>query len=132
MSKPETCPCGSGGTYEACCGRFVEGRALPETAEELMRARYTAYTLGRGDYLRTTWHPTTRRNDLHLDDPVIWLGLDIKRTEAGGANDREGMVEFVARYKVGGRAHRLHEISRFVRREGRWFYVDGETGQSGT
>ena len=61
MSKPETCPCGSGGTYEACCGRFVEGRALPETAEELMRARYTAYTLGRGDYLRTTWHPTAGR-----------------------------------------------------------------------
>jgi len=131
MSEPDTCPCGSGGTYEACCRRFIDGDAFPETAEELMRSRYTAYTLGRGDYLRSTWHPTTRRTDLQLDDPVTWLGLEIKRTEAGGPRDREGVVEFVARYKIGGRAHRLHEISRFVRRAGRWVYVAGEAGPSG-
>ena len=93
-----------------------------------MRARYSAYTQGRADYLSATWHPTTRRQTLDLDEPVTWLGLKVLRTEAGGPQDRDGKVEFVARYKVDGQAHRLHEISRFLRREGRWFYVDGEPG----
>ena len=91
-----------------------------------MRSRYTAYTLGRGDYLVSTWHPTTRRQGVDLDEEVKWVGLKIVRTQDGGPNDKEGMVEFVARYKVGGRAHRMREVSRFVRRDGRWFYVNGE------
>lgn len=101
---------------------------MPRTAEQLMRSRYTAYTLGRLDYLRETWHPTTRRSDLDRSESVTWLGLKVLHTEAGGADDDRGLVEFVARYKIAGRAHRLHEISRFHRRGGRWLYVDGETG----
>ncbi len=94
-----------------------------------MRSRYTAYTLGREDYLLRTWHHSTRPASLELGNklqsaPCKWLGLDLRRHEQlGPAN---AMVEFVARYKVDGRAHRLHEISRFVREDGRWFYVDGE------
>lgn len=95
-----------------------------------MRSRYSAYTLARGDYLRATWHPTTRREDLGLDEPVTWLGLEVIRLEAGGNEDQEGHVEFLARYKIGGRAHRLHEVSRFVRRNGQWLYVSGEPGPS--
>jgi len=91
-----------------------------------MRSRYTAYSLGREDYLRTTWHPTTRRRKLGLEESLKWIGLEIVRTRGGGPDDAEGKVEFIARYKVGGRAHRLHETSRFVRRNGRWLYVDGE------
>jgi len=91
-----------------------------------MRSRYTAYSLGRGDYLRTTWHPMTRPQDLGLEQPVKWIGLKILQTWNGSPDDVEGKVEFVARYKIGGRAHRLHEISRFERRDGRWLYVDGE------
>lgn len=130
MTQPDStsCPCGSGDPYPACCGRFIEGSELPETACALMRSRYTAYTLGQGDYLRATWHPTTRREDVGLGDPVTWLGLKILRTEGGGPGEREGTVEFVARFKEGGRAHRLHEVSRFVCRDGRWLYVDGEPG----
>ena len=79
-----------------------------------------------GAYLSATWHPTTRRADLGLDEPVKWIGLEILATEAGGPGDTRGKVEFIARYKVGGRAQRLHEVSRFQRREGRWFYVDGD------
>lgn len=95
-----------------------------------MRARYTAYTLGREDYLSATWHPTTRRENAGLDEAVTWLGLSILRTQAGGVDDNEGRVEFVARYKIGERAHRLHELSRFLRRDGQWLYVDGEMGPS--
>jgi len=124
------CPCDSGEDYADCCGRFIEDGIVPDTAEELMRSRYTAYSFGDADYLYATWHPTTRRKDLQLDEPVNWLGLEIKRTEAGGPEDREGLVEFIARYKIGGRAHRLHETSRFLRRDGRWCYVDGEVGPS--
>ncbi len=128
MTSPTACPCGSGRDYAACCGRYIEGGRLPDTAEQLMRSRYTAYVLARQDYLQQTWHASTRPADLGVavTDAVKWLGLQIKRTQAGGAGDSEGLVEFVARYKVGGKAERLHEASRFVRENGRWLYLDGE------
>ena len=75
------------------------------------------------DYLRATWHPSTCPADLEADAEARWLGLEIRRSEMNG--DR-GLVEFVARYKIGGRAHRLHETSRFVRENGHWFYLDGD------
>jgi len=90
-----------------------------------MRSRFTAYTRRNGEYLRDTWHPTTRRHEIGLDEPVKWLDLKILGTEAGGPGDRSGRVRFVARYKLNGRAHRLQENSRFQRHGGRWFYVDG-------
>lgn len=125
MEKQKTsgaCPCG-GASYAQCCGRFHAG-AIPETAEQLMRSRYSAYVLGLMDYVHQTWHDSTRpaRTELEHDPATKWLGLDVKRhVPAGDA----ASVEFVARYKVGGRAHRLHEVSRFVRENGRWFYLDG-------
>lgn len=131
-TRPETsrhetlCPCGSGATYADCCRPYHRGEALPATAEQLMRSRYTAYVCRDQDYLLRTWHASTRPAQLELvRAPVKWLGLTIVRTEAGGAPDREGRVEFIARCKPAGRAQRLHETSRFVKEDGRWFYVDG-------
>lgn len=115
------CPCG-GKTYATCCASFVEGSAAAPTAEQLMRSRYTAYTLGRDAYLRQTWHPSTRPEGAITESGTKWLGLEVRRHQPQG---EEATVEFVARYKIGGRAHRLHEVSRFVREEGRWYYVDG-------
>lgn len=91
-----------------------------------MRSRYAAYVLGLELYLLATWHPSTRPAELKLDEdrPQRWLGLSIKRHEVQDENN--AIVEFVARYKIAGRAYRLHEISRFVREDGRWFYVDGD------
>ncbi len=90
-----------------------------------MRSRYSAFVLGLRDYLLVTWHPATRPAELDLatDPPTRWLGLEVKRAAATGADSAS--VEFVARYKIGGRAHRLHETSRFVRENGRWYYLDG-------
>jgi SEC-C motif domain protein len=135
--KPLECPCGGASPerpsnpraplYADCCGRFIDAGALPATAMELMRSRYTAYVLGDTPYLRATWSDETRPRDLDASaDPATrWLGLQIKRHARSDANHAQ--VEFVARYKVGGRAHRLHETSRFVRNaEGRWLYIDGE------
>lgn len=121
------CPCGSNKELADCCARYLEGNAHAPTAEALMRSRYTAYTLLREDYLLATWHSSTRPPSLGLaqeETSTKWLGLEIKRYEQQDAG--HASVEFVARYKVQGRAHRLHEVSRFVREDGRWFYVDGD------
>ncbi len=91
-----------------------------------MRSRYTAYTLRDIAYLNATWHPDTRPANLDLSDQTEakWLGLTVKRHETIDAD--HARVEFVARYKLKGRAHRLHEFSRFERVAGRWLYVDEE------
>ena len=91
-----------------------------------MRSRYAAYALLREAYLLATWHVSTRPAALHLAEEAAakWLGLEVKRHVQ--QDTEHATVEFVARYKVNGRAHRLHENSRFVREDGRWFYVDGE------
>jgi SEC-C motif-containing protein len=94
-------------------------------AEALMRSRYSAYALGLADYVRDTWHPRTRPTALEADPPGLrWLGLEVRRHAAQG-EDR-ATVEFIARSKLGGRAHRLHETSHFERVDGRWLYVDGD------
>lgn len=119
----DACPCG-GGDYAQCCGPFHSGTAAP-TAEALMRSRYSAFVRGDAAYLIASWHPSTRPASLQLDSGQRWLGLEVKRHEITGADS--ALVEFVARSRQGGgRAQRLHEISRFVREEGRWFYVDGD------
>lgn len=90
-----------------------------------MRSRYTAYVLGLEDYLLQTWHTDTRPAALNLakDQAIKWLGLQVKRAEI--INESTATVEFVARYKVGGKAERLYELSQFLRLEGRWYYLVG-------
>jgi SEC-C motif-containing protein len=89
-----------------------------------MRSRYTAYVLKLEPYLLRTWHPDTRPEQLSLaEDSAQWVALDVKRHVAESA--MSAIVEFVARYKLNGRAHRLHEVSRFVRENEQWFYIDG-------
>ena len=119
------CPCGSGRTLSDCCGRYHEGRLAPD-AESLMRSRYSAFVLGREDYLLATWHPSTRPPVLELDATPRpqWLGLAVKANTP--QDETHATVEFVARYKLNGRAFKLHETSRFEKVDGRWLYVDGE------
>ncbi|MDO9206325.1 YchJ family protein [Methylotenera sp.] len=120
----ELCRCESKKPYSACCEAYHHGLAAP-TAEALMRSRYTAYVLGLENYLSKTWHPATRPASLNLtEDPTIkWLGLQIKYMEITG--ETTATVEFVARYKIAGKAERLHEISQFVCLEGCWYYLTG-------
>ncbi len=124
------CPCGSGRGYEACCGAlhaaFAAGQGLAAaTPEALMRSRYSAFVLDLRPYLLASWHASTRPAELEPPEPGLkWLGLDVKRSAMQDAD--HGTVEFVARSKLGGRAHRLHETSRFLREDGKWFYVDGD------
>lgn len=138
LTNSEPCPCGRNQakpgksakaaalSYGDCCGRYLDhwdDAAAPD-AESLMRSRYTAFVLERGDYLQATWHASTRPAVLDFDPGTKWLGLEVRSHRATGEGRAE--VEFVARYRVGGRAVRLHETSRFVCEGGRWWYVDGD------
>jgi SEC-C motif-containing protein len=123
----EGCPCGRPATYQACCGRYHSGPLALQAPdpESLMRSRYSAFAKDVGVYLQETWHPLTRPAVIEPPEPgLTWLGLDVKRVEMLGAD--QGIVEFVARSKLGGRAHRLHEVSEFLREGGRWFYLKAQ------
>jgi SEC-C motif domain protein len=134
MPKPDassatasSCPCGSKKSYGQCCELLHSGAAA-DSAEALMRSRYSAYALNLEEYLQRSWHASTRPQRIGLEKiqsgAQRWLGLQIKRCETIDAT--HALVEFVARYKIDGRAFRLHETSRFVREHGHWFYLDGQ------
>lgn len=125
-SKTTFCPCVSNKNYADCCGRYLDSAEPAPNAEALMRSRFTAYTLLREDYLLTTWHPSTRPAALHLkdDQPTQWTDLKIIKYNQYDANN--ALVEFVARYKVNGRAFKMHEVSQFVYEAGCWLYMGGE------
>ena len=90
-----------------------------------MRSRFSAFARGDIPYLAATWHPSTRPPDLTLDPQVRWYRLDVLRTEHGGLLDPDGLVEFEARYRSPDGHGSMHEVSRFVRDDGRWVYLDG-------
>jgi SEC-C motif-containing protein len=123
------CPCTPTRPYDSCCGphhdAFAQtGRLNAPTAEALMRSRYSAFVLDLRAYLLASWHPSKR--PAQLDEPeagLKWLCLEVKAHHPTGDT---ATVAFVARSKLGGRAHRLVETSRFVREDGQWFYVDGD------
>ncbi len=123
----DDCPCGRPLPYAQCCGLYVEDvQACPAPdAETLMRSRYSAFVLARADYLQATWHTSKRPSKISFDPGVKWLGLEVRDFKI--VDDTHAEVEFVARQRDrSGRAVRLHERSRFVREDGRWYYVDGD------
>ncbi|MDP3891540.1 YchJ family protein [Nocardioides sp.] len=121
-----TCPCGGVPPYAACCGRLHRQESRAETAEELMRSRYAAYAVGETDHVFRTWHPRTRPPEVTPHAELTWTGLEILDTVAGGPDDEEGVVEFRAHFTGPDGPGVLHERSRFLRRAGRWVYLDGD------
>lgn len=123
------CPCrkkSEAVAYAACCEPQHTGARLPPTPEVLMRSRYSAFALREADYLRNTWHASKRPARVEFNDGQEWLQL---RIVAAATDGDRATVEFVARSRIGGASHILHETSRFVRENGRWFYVDGDIEQ---
>lgn len=127
------CPCGVGDDYDSCCGRVHgssgnsasdKGGEPARTAEQLMRARYSAFAIGDADYVLRTWHPTTRPRTLTLDPDQKWIRLAVLETHEGGLFDTVGTVRFRALYRQHGQRGTLDEISRFVREDGQWLYLD--------
>ncbi len=125
------CPCKSRLSYAECCMPFHHGKAKPETAEQLMRSRYSAYFFRKVDYLVETTHPKTKQAGLGEElektiDQINWKFLTILSTSKGGKEDKTGKVEFVAEYYVEGEPYELQECSRFRRHKGAWKYLDGK------
>lgn len=112
------CPCGVG-AYATCCGPLHHGAARAQSAEQLMRSRFSAFVLGLPDYLVATWHPRTRPESVDTEG-MEWISLEILDTVDGEEGDETGIVEFIARHDRG----EMRERSAFARRAGRWFYVE--------
>lgn len=119
------CPCAKKSetrSYAECCGRFHSGGEVAPTAEALMRSRYSAFAMKNGAYLEAAWHTSTRPSRLLITPHQTWLGLQIV---AAATDGDAATVEFKARSRTGGRTQVMHEVSRFVREGGRWYYLDG-------
>ena len=133
MSAAQACPCGRmdakkrAVAYTECCGRFIDhwDTVPAPDAAHLMRSRYTAFVREHAAYLLATWHAITRPAALDFEAQAKWLGLEVRDHRMTGDNTAE--VTFVARYRLPSGAVRMHERSRFVHEDGRWFYVDGDT-----
>lgn len=124
MTNLLPCPCGNN-SYNECCGLYHSGKRLAPNAEKLMRSRYSAYVLKDEAYLLQTWHKDHQPFEPLFDaqDKTQWMGLKIKSFHEH--NPTSATVEFIAIYKINGKAHRIHEISNFVIENDQWVYVDG-------
>ena len=121
IDDTKACPCGLGRRYGECCGPAHRGHP-PATAEALMRSRYAAFALHDAAYVLRSWHPDTRPAGVDAGASPRWTGLEVLQTGGGGLFDAEGVVEFRAHYRDGGRPGEMRERSRFVRQDGQWVY----------
>jgi len=131
-----SCPCGSTLSLEQCCGPILAGERPAATAEAMMRARYTAYTRHDIDFIMNSTHPDGR-DDSDIEamrawaESADWKGLEILQVEAGGEQDKRGLVEFVAHYELGGVKQHHHEVSGFLNTDAGWQFRDGKVLHSG-
>ncbi len=122
------CPCGSKQPLEKCCGRYHDGAPAP-TALSLMKSRYSAFVLGNGAYLSQTLS-ARQREDFDVEafnenaGDTKWLGLEIRKTSAGGEKDKKGTVEFVAKYREQKQSVVHHELATFIREDDKWVFDD--------
>ncbi|TVZ37477.1 SEC-C motif-containing protein [Alteromonadaceae bacterium 2753L.S.0a.02] len=131
MTEQVPCPCGSGGCYDACCKPYHDAITTPQSPEQLMRSRYTAFCLGKVDYLIETLHPAFRspHDRAQIENAQHdhrWLALQVLKAPKSEGN--AGKVEFVAFVQAHGRpeVEQLHEDSEFVLENERWYYTEGE------
>ena len=128
MKKSNTCPCGSDKVLKDCCEPIIQGISKAKTAEQLMRSRYTAFTIANNEYLLKSWAKATRPETINAEDGSIqWLELQVEECEKGNAEDETGFVTFTARFLSSGHLCSLHEKSSFIKENALWYYLDGET-----
>jgi len=131
------CTCGSEIEFDQCCGPILSGEAVAKTAEALMRSRFSAYVTEQISYLGESLHPDHRSD---YDEAATerwakqssWVSLEVQSVEAGGEQDNEGTVDFIARFKEKGLVRQHRELARFKKHSDRWYYVDGEMPKAKT
>lgn len=119
------CPCQSNNDFSSCCEPYITGNLLPETPAQLMRSRYTAYTLANIDYIQQTMRGKAAENydaagAKQWASSIEWLGLSV-------INTHNNEVTFIARFKSNGKIQCIYECSQFERVHDRWFYTSGYT-----
>lgn len=129
------CPCGSGVSYSDCCEQIISGSKAASTAEQLMRARYSAYVFANVDFIFDSTHPDHREGYDHAGtkewaETAEWHGLEIKSTKNGGIEDSIGEVEFIARFSEKGTKREHHEEGQFKKKDGRWYFTDGHMARN--
>lgn len=122
------CPCNSGQPYAECCELFISGKLLPQTPEQLMRSRYSAFTVMDIDYIGNTMRGSALKDYSKLETEnwarsIDWQGLQVLDS---GMKDNDGFVEFIASFKHNNKPEQIHERSEFHRKDGKWYYVDGK------
>lgn len=130
FSKPE-CPCGRGIKYEECCAPVIEGKLEAKTAEDLLRARYTAFAKHKIDFVEKTHHSETRsqvdRKEIESwSKNSVWEGLEILKSDKGQATDDEGQIAFHAQYRMNGQMQDHYEVSQFKKEGGKWKFFDAQ------
>lgn len=126
MTDLKNCPCKSGASFDQCCQAILSGLKKAETAEALMRSRYSAYVTSNVSYLLKTWHPSTRPSAIDPETIPAWYDLNVLHMQGGQVYDTEGTVEFIATALNKGTVVMLHEVSFFVKEDDQWLYVSGE------
>lgn len=127
------CFCGSLADFTQCCSPIISGEIKAETAEQLMRARYSAYVEGDVDFLHDSLHPQSRENfDFEATqtwaETSEWTGLTILDVKAGLQSDKVGSVDFTAIYiNKDGKEHQHSERSQFKRYKDEWYFCDGQS-----
>lgn len=126
-----TCPCGKGESIESCCGPYLSGEQIPDTAEALMRSRYSAFATGNVDYILAT-HDPDKSSEVDRSGTEAWaknsewLGFELVSAEKGLPGDDAGVIEFVAKYKLKGVTMAHRERAIFRKHRDRWVFVDGQ------
>jgi SEC-C motif-containing protein len=126
----ESCPCGSGISFEQCCRPIISGEQPAETAEALMRSRCSAFATLQIDHIWESTHPDQRKGHSRKtiqkwSEKSQWLGFEIISVTGGQPADDEGQVEFVAEYREKGMRNRHHELATFKKKDGKWYFYDG-------
>ncbi len=127
-SDAKNCNCGREKSYKDCCGRIHLDIKLALTAEDLMRSRYTAFTMANGDYLMQSHHTKTRPSSEKEEivtwaKKVRWIRLEVLKISKGAVTDKKGRVEFKAYFEEDKKLDVIHENSAFVRENEHWVYL---------
>lgn len=122
------CYCGNNKSYQACCEIFHLNHGKTETAQQLMRSRYSAFVLANGNYLMDTHHVTTRptaekKAIVKWAKSVKWIKLEIQETTKGLLDDTKGTVTFNAYFYENGNVEVIHEKSAFIKEKNKWYYL---------
>ncbi len=133
LDEQALCRCSTGLPVSHCCQPIHDGEARATTAEALMRSRFSAYVLHNKEYLLASWDKSKCPTDIDFskEENVDWQRLEILSKKKGGEKDSKGIVEFKAYYLLEGEEYAMHEISRFIKQDGRWFYLDGQVKSVG-